>query len=209
MSAAMPGADRRPAQGGFTLLEVLVALVVLGFLMVGLTQAVRSGVALHHAQRHRLAKTADLDSAMRLLRRVFTRLPVNPSTHRLLAAPDGTAFNGGADRVSFVGDLPNGVGTTGRAEMTLSVEGGRLVLSWRSHRHARLLGPPPPLTRTILLDHVKQLQLAYWGSPAGNGDPTWRPRWQGVQAPQLIRIRIRFEKGDPRRWPDLIAAARL
>ena len=50
-------------QSGFTLLELLVALVVLGFLMVGLTQGVRTGLAMWGAQTRRLGETGELVTA--------------------------------------------------------------------------------------------------------------------------------------------------
>lgn len=199
----------RPAkQAGFTLLEMLVALIVLGFLMVGLNEGVRAGLTLRHAQIHRLGNTADLDATMRLLRGLLSHLPLDATGERLLTDSAGFAFRGEAGRVSFVGDLPTGIGVTRRADITLSVEKGSLVLGWRPHRHARPVGPPQPLTRTVLLDGVKHLDLAYWGAPANPGQqPGWQARWESPQAPMLIRVRLEFARSDPRRWPDLIAAA--
>ena len=53
-------------QSGFTLLEMLVVLVVLGFLMVGLTQGVRAGLTMWGAQTRRVGETADLDAGARV-----------------------------------------------------------------------------------------------------------------------------------------------
>src|SRR5258708_35863715 len=100
MAVAKPRPWRN--QSGFTLLEVLVALIVLGLLIVGLTQGVRAGLALRDAHTHRIAVSADLDISMRLLRRVFSWLPVNAGGDQLLPTADGTAFKGEPDRVSFV-----------------------------------------------------------------------------------------------------------
>jgi general secretion pathway protein J len=58
-------------QSGFTLLEMLVALVVLGFLMVGLTQGLRAGLTMWGAQTRRVGETADLDAGARVLRRIL------------------------------------------------------------------------------------------------------------------------------------------
>ena len=58
-------------QSGFTLLEMLVVLVVLGFLMVGLTQGVRAGLTMWGAQTRRVGETADLDAGARVLRRLL------------------------------------------------------------------------------------------------------------------------------------------
>jgi general secretion pathway protein J len=194
--------------GGFTLLEVLVAMVVLAFLMVGLAEGVRTGLALRHAQTRRLGATAELDASMRLLRNVLTRLPVIPGSNRLIESETGVGIKGEPDRLSFVGDLPSGVGTTRLADITLYVDKKELILAWRPHHHERPLATLPALTRTVLLYGVERLELAYWGAPAGQL-PAWQARWKAQAAPDLIRVRLVFAKHDPRRWPELITSSRL
>lgn len=202
-------ANALSVESGFTLLETLVALVVLGFLMVGLAEGVRAGLAIRHAESRRVDQTAELDSAMRVLRGALTRLPVVPSGNRLIATEEGLGIAGEADRVSFVGRLPTGLGTDRLADMTLYRDGDRLVLAWRPHRHERPLRAPPAPTRTVLLGGIERLDLAYWGSPKGGPAAGWKARWEGTEAPELIRIRLGFAKHDRRRWPDLIVASRL
>jgi general secretion pathway protein J len=207
----MKNISGRDRQSGFTLLELLVALVVLSFLMVGLIQGVHAGLALRHAQTQRLGRTAELDAAMRLLRGMLTRLPAAPAGRRAVATANAadTGFKGAADRVGFVGRMPTGLGTTRRADITLYVQNQRLVLSWAPHYHERPLGQPPMSTATILLYGVSRLELSYWGSLTPNEPPGWQPRWENPAAPQLIRLRLGFVKGDPRRWPDLITVSGL
>ncbi len=213
------------AQGGFTLLELLVALVVLGLLVVGMTQGVRTGLAMRQAQTQRIGETADLDAAMRLLRSVLTRLPAIPPGSRLAAEP-AFGFRGETDRISFIGDMPTGLGTTRRAAMTLYVSDRRLMLSWSPRRHEHAL-TPPQATDTELLHGVERLDLAYWGTSSadkpgwqmagGQALPSqaplseaagWQARWEGNDPPELIRVRLVFSGDDRRRWPDLIAASR-
>ncbi|MGC2415788.1 MAG: prepilin-type N-terminal cleavage/methylation domain-containing protein [Stellaceae bacterium] len=207
----MKNASARDRQSGLTLLELLVALVILGFLMVGLIQGVHAGLALRHAQTQRLGRTAELDAAMRLLRGMLARLPAAPAGRRAVASANAadTRFKGAADRVRFVGRMPTGLGTTRRADIKLYVQNQRLVLSWAPHYHERLLGQPPMPTTTILLYGVSRLDLRYWGSLAPDEPPGWLPRWENHAAPQLIRLRLSFVKGDPRRWPDLITVSGL
>ncbi|HZU90446.1 MAG TPA: prepilin-type N-terminal cleavage/methylation domain-containing protein, partial [Stellaceae bacterium] len=110
-------------QSGFTLLEILVALAVLGLLMVGLAQGVRAGLALWQAQTRRLAQIAEIDAGERLLRNLFSSMPP-PFAARFAgenAAPTG--LEGTADRVSFTGELPTGLGPARRARMTLELRG--------------------------------------------------------------------------------------
>lgn len=58
-------------RNGFTLLEVLVALVVLGFLLAGLSQGVRFGIQAWGMQTRRVAQQADMDLALRTLQRLI------------------------------------------------------------------------------------------------------------------------------------------
>ena len=195
---------RRRREGGFTLLETLVALAVLGFLVLGLTHGVRTGLALWRAQSERIAKVADLDAAERTLRNLLESIPANPNGD---ATAGGTAFDGGPERLAFVGNLPTGLGTTRLASIELEVQDGRLVLSWTPHRHETSSAPPPKPIKTELVGRVKRLDIAYWGSPAPDQPAAWQGRWQGPQPPQLIRVRVEFGPRDRRHWPDLIAAA--
>jgi general secretion pathway protein J len=197
---------RRLREAGFTLLEILVALAVLGLLTVGLAQGVRTGIALWHAQARRLAQIAELDAGERLLRTLFSSMPP-PFAARFAgenAAPTG--LEGAADRVSFTGELPTGLGAAQRARMTLELRGGRLVLIWVPERHEVLLGPAPKPVETTLLGGVSRLDLAYWGALFPNQPAAWQTEWKGPLLPRLIRVRLAFIKGDPRRWPDLIVA---
>jgi general secretion pathway protein J len=200
---------RRPEshwESGFTLLEIIVALAVFGLLMVGLTQGVRSGLALWRAQTEQIARIAQLDAVERLLRELFSSIPSPLAARFIGGAATASELEGSADHVSFIGRLPTGLGTTRRAHMTLEQRGKRLVLLWTPAPHETLLGPPPPPVATVLLGGVGRLDLAYWGALLPNQPAAWQTQWKGMLLPQLIRVRLVFAKGDPRHWPDLIVA---
>src|SRR6266849_3562604 len=160
---AMVNRSDRDRQAGFTLLEILVALAVLGFLFIGLSQGARTGFALWNWQTHRVGETEELDATARVLRSLLTSIPILPIT-ATETAPQAIAIKGYADRLDFVGELPTGLGATRQADVTLALRAGRLVLSWAPHRHERVGAPPVVPTETELIRGVAHLELAYLGA---------------------------------------------
>jgi general secretion pathway protein J len=193
-------------QGGFTLLEMIVVVTVLGFLIIGLTQGVRTGLTLWEAQSRRVGETAELDAAARILRALLSGIAPSPSFGPGGGAAGGAELKGGAASLAFVGDLPTGLGTTQRADITLELSGGRLVLRWTPHRHELSTAAAAPPTETELVGNVERLDLAYWGASPSAQETGWQAQWDGPAIPELIRVRLVLGEKDRRRFPDLIAA---
>ncbi len=99
-----------PRQAGFTLLEVLVALVVLGLLLAGLAQGTQFGLRVADRQAATIAATADLDATDRVLRGLIAQM--DPGT--LTAAPlldataNGLAFTTNLDSVAPAAGIGDG-----------------------------------------------------------------------------------------------------
>lgn len=181
-------------EGGFTLLEVLVSLVILGFLVAGLAGGVRLGVRGWDQQARAQAADAELDAVDRALRQLVAQVYPGDRTH-----PAGLAGTAGELRISTV--LPQAVsGVEGDA--VLSAGNGVLSLRWRPRAPGVPSGPPPSPQATELLSGVVGLQIGYWGP---NG---WQDAWNNADLPALVRIAILFPADDPagRRWPPIVAA---
>ncbi len=190
----------RQGETGFTLLETIVALVVLGFLILGLSQGIRFGLGARATQAGLQAKADGLDTVDRTLRGLVTRM--DPGG---FDAPPTLA--GAPDRMAFLTELPTGAAINGirQAQVILLVDSAHeLVLTWQLAPHAVALRPPPR-GRVVLLHDVDRLAIAY-ADPAHGG--SWRRRWGGTALPGLVRIRIVFRRGDPRLWPDIVARPR-
>lgn len=190
---------RPHGDGGFTLLETLVALAVLGLLLVLLVNGVHLGLQAWTVQARDLRAHGDLDAIDRTLRRLVEDMDPGSTT----AAPDVLGSESG---LRFTATLPQGAGSgpSGPADIVLAVDARhRLLLRWTPHRHEQHFGPPPRPQETALLTDVDRLLLAYWPRAA---PWRWRDRWKGPALPGLVRIRIVFSQGEGRHWPDIVVA---
>ena len=190
----------RDSAAGFTLLEVLVMLVVLGLLLAGLSQGLRFGLLAWRTEARLQAAHGELDALDRTFRHLVETL--EPGT---VTTP--SSLRGEAGRVSFTATLPAAARAlpTRLADVTLYLDGAhRLVLDWTPHRHAVRVGAPPMPVEEVLLRGVAAVRLAYAASSGGG----WQDSWTSPYPPALIRLRLVFPAGDPRRWPDLVAAPR-
>ena len=191
----------RHRSDGFTLLEVLVAVTVMGFLLAGLSQATRFGLRAWDIQARMIDQHGELDAVDRTLRRLIQQLdPGNPTT--------GAALAGNARRIVFTSDLPMAAASAARrADMILTVDTAhRLMLRWTPHLHVRRVGPPAAPHDIELLRGVDRLELGYWRRDGAGG---WLNQWSDRELPSLIRIRIVFVEGDGRTSPDIVAAPML
>ncbi|HWA79805.1 MAG TPA: type II secretion system protein [Acetobacteraceae bacterium] len=187
---------RKRGQEGFTLLETIVALAVLGFLLVGLGEGVRFGLGARAAERTLEAKGDGLDAVDRTLRTMIAEM--DPGA---LNAPPTLA--GATDRMVFLTELPEGAAIQGirEARVTLAVNAAHeLVLAWQLAPHALPLRSPPR-GQVVLLGDVARLAITY-DVPGGG----WIRQWNSVELPALVRVRIVFRRGDRRLWPDIVAA---
>ena len=184
----------RNRAAGFTLLEMLVALVILGFLMAGLTGGVRLGVSAWDRQARAVAGHAELDAVDRALRRLVEAADPGDRDH-----PAGVAGDGSHLLLTTI--LPQAVGGQ-EGETAVVVENRRLLLRWRPRTPGARAGPPTPPQEAELLRDVSGVRFAYLG-PGG-----WQDVWDSADPPSFVRVRILFGNADPaaRHWPDIVAA---
>lgn len=197
---------QRRASAGFTLLEVLVAVAVLGLVLAGLTQGVRYGMRSWSAEARVIDEHEGLDAADRTLRQLIGSAGLAAATH-------GLPFKGQADRLEMVPELPEAAALASpRVEAILLVnQDHRLVLRWIPHRHGVALVAPAKSVETVLLDSVESMVIGYHRLPAQpNKSPNeWGSTWANAGVPDLIRVHLDFAKGDPRRWPDIVIAGTM
>jgi len=188
---------RTAAEAGFTLLEVLVAVFVLGVVLVLLTQGVRFGLQATQLQAAVRDRHGDLEVIDHALRRMVAL--ADPGFF-----PEPATLRGTAQTVSFTTELPiHGDGPTQRADVTLSASAGRLLLRWTPHRDVERFGATPAWQETVMLHGVERIELAY---RASDRTGAWSGAWTADKLPALIRIRIVSPDASGHCWPPLLVA---
>lgn len=184
-------------QAGFTLLEVLVALVVLGLVLGGLVQGTRFGLRIADRQSATIATSADLDATERVLRGLIQQMDPGSLTSAplLTATPSSLAFTADMNAVAPALDV-------GEADVALGVTPDRrLVLRWTPHRHATRLAAPPESAESTLLPGLLRVEFGYCCN-AGQ----WVGAWTERMLPALVRIQLVFPPDAKRAWPPIVVA---
>jgi general secretion pathway protein J len=199
----------RRAAAGFTLIEVLLAIVLLGLLSLGVYGAISTSTRAVRSGELAIERTNKLRVTQELLRRQLSQaLAVaydrDPGDGRI------TNFAGERDRLTWVSAMPGYLGRGGPYVQQLAFErdGGSGTLRFR---HALLNGfelregfpdEPGPV---VLLERVSEVRIGYRGiTPEGRLDD-WQDDWdKSGPLPLLVRIEVEFERGSGLRWPPLV-----
>ena len=181
--------------GGFTLLEVVVALALLGLLLVMLGQGVLVGTRAT-AVHHRIVQAQlDIAPVEHALRQMIERM--DPGVY-----PQPPAILGTARALAFTTELPDAAtGGMMVADVRLDAAEGSLLLWWTPHGRGVPFAAPPAPQRTVLLEHVAGLELDYAAKGAG---AAWQAGWNPPSLPGLVRMRLVPAQGT-RAWPPIIA----
>jgi general secretion pathway protein J len=194
------------AEAGFTLIEVLVVLGLLGFLFLLVFTAIRIGAGVWTATEHRSESSTDIGVVQSLLRRLLQQ--AYPALVRQADGRATIAFRGTAESIELSAPLPNGAALGGFQRVRVfAAADGLLVMSWRPERNEPGFGAAAPEgIESELLSGITSFRLAYFGQVAGATGPAWRNEWVGQTAlPRLVSVEIAF--ADSRRaWPRMAVA---
>lgn len=194
-------------QGGFTLIEVLVALALMAMIATILVTLMQIGghtwqrVTRATSQRDDIAQTQDF-----LRQRLST---LNPYTGRSGSAKPPAFLVADGGSLEFTGDAPDAL-AIGMMRYRLSVDRSSADLEIQSHSDLDSQIPNSTQWATErLLKHVESLTVQFWKSADGLPG-RWVDRWDDLtHVPSLIRIEVAFAANDTGRWPPLYIEPRV
>ena len=184
---------------GFTLLELLAAVAILGLLLVILTQGVHFGLLATQSEARIGGENAGLQEIDLALRHLVEA--TDPGSED----QDQPSLSGRRNTMTLLTELPGDQRNAGPVEATLFVDGQhRLMLRWRPLQRASLVERPQPVNETELQCCVSRLELSFW-QPTGG----WVGLWQSSNLPAMVRIHLVLSNRRWRDWPDIVVAPRL
>ena len=205
---------RRMQHTGFTLLELLIAMTLLGMILVLLFGGLRLGVRSWDASQKQVDSLNSIRSLENFLRRelslIYPYVWNNAPERRV-------AFLGERNRLSFVAPLPSRVGGGGlylvSVELQQRSKVQRIVwkhmpLSSQMQNFSALAEIPEMVLAASDLDNVEEIWLTYFGQENESAAPRWLDRWENsIRLPMLIRVQVKLSNNA--QWPDFVVAPML
>ncbi len=211
----------RPAatQGGFTLLEMLVVMVLLSIIMIAMVSAMRSAGQSSDRVDARLEMQDEDRVAERFVRGTLGRISARPLSQTSLQStlPMGAGqqtsggapvlFSGMPDQVAWVGVLPARYGAGGRSYFHLGVEpvgrGAGLVLRYAPWNDEPNFPDWGSASSQVLMTDVTGIAFHYENDRPENIDAVseWEDTWGHADyVPATVAIEIQRGARIPLEW---------
>jgi general secretion pathway protein J len=213
-AAAVLAEGAHPAAGrahGFTLVEVLLALVLLSLLLAGAVAGVRVATRAVDRGEALIDRTNKLRVAQEFLRRELSQslalsFEQDPSTG------EATLFEGDEEQLTFVAPMPGYLGRGGPyvQRLTFEQQDGDLRLLFR---HALLNGykadedplDDPDLKPVPLLEHIAEARFEYRSLNDQGELDDWTGEWDKKgRLPLMVRIQLEFVPEERTPWPEMV-----
>jgi general secretion pathway protein J len=197
-------------QAGFTLLEILIAMTLLGVMMVLIFGTLRVSVRSWESGEKQAAQVSQLLVLHNFLRSHLTRM--KPWEDDFSEDGPVFSFQGAVESVQFVSTLPlHNRGSGGWHKFNIQLTKNRdqtdLIVKLEPFFPA-LDEAHQPIDDVVLIENVEAIRFSYFGSDEPDEEAQWFDEWQEKSYfPKMIRIdvKVRGEKI----WPPLVVAPKI
>ncbi|MEN8260487.1 MAG: prepilin-type N-terminal cleavage/methylation domain-containing protein, partial [Pseudomonadota bacterium] len=200
----------RRSAAGFTLLEMLIAITLLGIMMTLLFGSLRTCVRSWEAGEKLAAKTGRMAVIESFIRTYLSN--AMPLIDDLSEEDPVFSFKGTDRSVQFVSSLPASAGRGGLYIFNLDLvnDGREKVLQLTLRPFYPLFDEAQEVKEEIIiLENIEEMKLAYFGEDIDlDEEDRWHEKWEERDSlPKLVQVELTIEGEAP--WPTLYVAPRL
>jgi general secretion pathway protein J len=192
---------------GFTLLELLIGMTLVGFILTLLFAGLSLGMRSWDAGEQRMVSSSRQAVIVDFIRRTLEQ---TYPLHWRVDNEEQLAFVGETDSLRIVGPVAIHDGASGNYLIALNQDegdGGRdLVMRWKMpDPRAPGFGSLEEAKPKVLVKAIKGMTFSYFGAENDTDEPAWHDQWLHQKTPpQLIRLQLIMANGET--WPDIVAA---
>lgn len=191
---------------GFTLIEVLLAMTLLGVMMVLVLSSLRVASTSWTRGEQHLSKTQNQAQLYQFFKQQLAAIRPIALPNQAAAAAGvplpGQVFQGQAHTMRFIASLPQSALRKGWHQFEIGVEPAtpdQLLL-----RLTPLQQPTTAPETVVLARGVRQFALSYFGNQQqADANGAWQSSWLNAeQLPRLIKLQLQWAEGGD--WPDTV-----
>lgn len=206
--------SRPGSQAGFTLLEIIVALALMGILMAMAYGGLRAGVRAAASGEAAIDRTNQIRVAQQFLRTQISRaLPLviedDPDAEGEDDVTEQVVFEGESDYMRFVAPMPGYLGFGGPYVQVLALErsgdGMQLIFA---HDLLNTFEREDPLDNPdrepiVLLDGIQDAEFAYRTFDDEGEVGPWESDWEDTgSSPLMVKLDLVMTEESQLVWPD-------
>lgn len=203
----------RQSVQGFTLIEILIAMTLLSIMMVILFGSLRICAQSWDKGEKKITEVSEVSAVINFFQRhlAVARPLWNDFSNELNEGGRLFSFQGKNQFLQFVSSFPASAGRAGLQLITVDLR--------QANREQVLhvtLSPFYPTAEgeewneedEILIRHVSNFSLAYFGSEDGLSESQWQNEWvERGRLPSLVKIKIALDNGIF--WPEMVIDLKL
>jgi len=190
---------------GFTLIEVLIAMTLLGIMMVLLFTSLKICADSWEKGESKITDVNEIAVVYNFFQRDLS--VARPLWNELLVEGEKAfSFQGKAQSLQFVSAFPASAARSGLQVFTIALleeDNERFIRVTIVPFTAPAEGEEWPKEEVTLIKHVSEFTLAYFGSEDGVSEGVWAEEWLNkTTLPRLVKININLDNGIY--WPEMI-----
>lgn len=205
-----PALQYRVNNPGFTLIEVLIAMTLLGVMIVLLFTSLKLCAQSWEQGEKKISQVNEVAVVHQFFRHyLVSAVPLWDD----FSSKEGKtfAFQGRKQSMQFVSSFPASTARSGIQLFTLQLQqqdGDQVIKVTLTPFFPTASGEQWQQEEVILLRHVREFSLTYFGIAEELGESSWQDEWLEKELqPQLVKINIATDNGTF--WPEMIVDLKL